>query len=55
MKVIIAIDSFKGSISSIEAGNCAKEGVERVYKQQSKAIQTIWIALLILYKASTTD
>ncbi len=25
-KVVIAIDSFKGSLSSIEAGNAAKEG-----------------------------
>ena len=32
MKVVIAIDSFKGSISSIEAGNAAKEGVKRVFK-----------------------
>lgn len=29
MKVVIAIDSFKGSMSSMEAGNAAKEGVER--------------------------
>lgn len=29
MKVVIAIDSFKGCISSIEAGNAAKAGVER--------------------------
>ncbi len=31
MKVVIAIDSFKGSLSSIEAGNAAKEGVLRVF------------------------
>ena len=31
MKVVIAIDSFKGSITSIQAGNCAAEGVKRVY------------------------
>ena len=29
MKVVIAIDSFKGSMSSMEAGNAAKAGVER--------------------------
>lgn len=29
MKVVIAIDSFKGSMSSMEAGNAAKEGIER--------------------------
>ena len=41
MKVIIAIDSFKGSISSIEAGNCAKEGVERVYKNANTIVLPI--------------
>ena len=27
MKVVAAIDSFKGSLSSMEAGNAAKEGI----------------------------
>jgi len=27
MKVVIAIDSFKGSLSSVEAGNAAREGI----------------------------
>lgn len=31
MKVVIAIDSFKGSMDSIEAGEAAAEGVKRVY------------------------
>lgn len=31
MKVVIAIDSFKGSLSSMEAGLAAKAGVLRVY------------------------
>lgn len=30
MKVIVAIDSFKGSLSSIEAGNIIKEAIENV-------------------------
>lgn len=30
MKVVIAIDSFKGSLSSIEAGNAIVEGIRRV-------------------------
>lgn len=30
MKVVIAMDSFKGSLSSINAGNAAKAGIERV-------------------------
>ncbi len=29
MKVVIAIDSFKGSMTSVEAGNAAKAGIER--------------------------
>ena len=28
MKILIAIDSFKGSLSSLEAGNAVKEGIE---------------------------
>lgn len=31
MKILIAIDSFKGSISSLEAGKSAKEGILRVF------------------------
>ena len=31
MKVAIAIDSFKGSLSSVAAGNAAAEGVKRVF------------------------
>lgn len=30
MKILIAIDSFKGSLSSMEAGNAAAEGIRRV-------------------------
>ncbi len=29
MKIVVAIDSFKGSLSSIEAGSAAKSGIER--------------------------
>ena len=29
MKVVIAIDSLKGSLTSLEAGNAAAEGVRR--------------------------
>ena len=34
MKVVIAIDSFKGSMSSMEAGNAAKAGIERACNAQ---------------------
>ncbi len=33
MKVVTAIDSFKGSVSSIEAGNAAKEGILSVFPE----------------------
>ena len=33
MKIVIAIDSFKGSLTSIEAGKAATEGISRVYPQ----------------------
>ena len=31
MRAVIAIDSFKGSLTSIEAGEAAKEGIQRVF------------------------
>ena len=31
MKVVIAIDSFKGSLSSVEAGNAAADGIRRAF------------------------
>ncbi|MCL1948121.1 MAG: glycerate kinase [Turicibacter sp.] len=38
MKVVIAIDSLKGSLSSVEAGNAIKEGILRVNKEASVTI-----------------
>lgn len=34
MKVVVAIDSLKGSLTSIEAGNAIKEGIQRVVDAQ---------------------
>jgi len=31
MKIVVAIDSFKGSLTSLQAGNAAAEGISRVY------------------------
>ena len=31
MKITVAIDSFKGSLSSVEAGNAVKRAAERVF------------------------
>ena len=33
MKVVIAIDSFKGSLSTFESGNAVSEGIKRVFTQ----------------------
>lgn len=41
MKVAIAIDSFKGSISSIAAGTAAAEGVRRVFPDAECAVRPL--------------
>ena len=41
MKVVIAIDSFKGSLSSMEAGKAAGEGIRRVYPEAEVIIRPI--------------
>lgn len=35
MKAVVAIDSLKGSLSSLEAGNAVAEGIRRVYGQNA--------------------
>ncbi len=32
MKVVVAIDSFKGSLTSLQAGNAVKDAIERLDK-----------------------
>ena len=41
MKIVIAIDSFKGSLTSLQAGNAAKEGIARVYPDANVEIYPI--------------
>ena len=41
MKVVIAIDSFKGSMSSMEAGNAAKAGIERACAADSIIVKPL--------------
>ena len=41
MKVLILIDSFKGSMSSMEAGNAAKEGVLRAMPQAEVVVKPL--------------
>lgn len=41
MKVVIAIDSLKGSLSSVEAGKAIREGILRVYKDAEIVIKPL--------------
>ena len=41
MKVVAAIDSYKGSVSSQEAGEAAKKGVLNVYKDAEVKVMTL--------------
>ena len=41
MKAVIAIDSFKGSLSSLEAGRAASEGVLRVFPDAETVIRPV--------------
>ena len=38
MKILIAIDSFKGSLSSLEAGNAVKEGIEALGSEVDEVV-----------------
>ena len=39
MKVVVAIDSLKGSLSSLEAGQAIKEGVQVVYPEADVVVR----------------
>lgn len=41
MKVTVAIDSFKGSMTSLEAGNAAKSGILRVFPDAEVAVYPV--------------
>lgn len=41
MKVVVAIDSFKGSLSSMEAGQAIAEGVKRVYQSAKVVVRPL--------------
>ena len=41
MKIVIAIDSFKGSLSSMEAGNAAAEGIRRVFPDADTVVSPV--------------
>lgn len=41
MRAVIAMDSFKGSLSSMEAGRAAAEGLKRAYKEADTVIRPL--------------
>ena len=41
MKVVVAIDSFKGSLSSMEAGKAIEEGVKRVHQNVEVVVRPL--------------
>ena len=41
MKIVFAIDSFKGSLSSVQAGEAAAEGVHRVFPQAACVVRPL--------------
>lgn len=42
MKITVAIDSLKGSLASMEAGNAAKGGILRVYPRGRGLSCALW-------------
>ena len=41
MKIIIAMDSLKGSLSSLEAGYAAERGIKRVYPDADISVRAL--------------
>ena len=41
MKVVVAIDSLKGSLSSLEAGHAVSEGIHRVFPEAEVIVRPI--------------
>ncbi len=41
MNIVVAIDSFKGSLSSLEAGYAVSEGIRRVMKEADVVVRPL--------------
>jgi glycerate kinase len=41
MKIVVAIDSLKGSLSSLEAGNAISDGIKRVYSDADVVVRPL--------------
>lgn len=41
MKILVSLDSFKGSLESIEAGNAVREGILEVYKDANVIVKPL--------------
>ena len=42
MKIVIAIDSFKGSMTSLEAGAAISDGIKKVFPDAKTYIRPIY-------------
>ena len=52
MKVVVAIDSFKGSLSSMEAGQAIAEGVKRVYQSAEVVVRPLAEGVKRVYQSA---
>lgn len=41
MKIVVAVDSFKGSLTSNEAGKAIEEGIRRVFPDSNIVIKSM--------------
>ena len=53
MKVVIAIDSFKGSISSPDAGAAIREGIHRVFPDAEIFVRPLKVRWKLSHSACT--
>jgi len=42
MKAVIAIDSLKGSLTSMEAGYAIADGIRRAYPDADAVVRPLW-------------
>lgn len=47
MKVVVAIDSFKGSLTSIEAGMAAKEGILIAHPDANVVVKPLHLQMVV--------
>ena len=55
IKVVIAIDSLKGSLSSVEAGNCIRAGILRAIPDADVLVSPMRMAEKELWKRLSAE